>query len=64
MATTIETVTLHQIRMLQAEAQLAGDYEQAALCEDAEYCLENDYDRDRPAVRACVDAINNAEVQS
>ena len=61
--TTIETITIEQIRTLRAEAASAGDSEQVDLCEFAEKDFQlGEYET--ASVAACVAAIREAEAQS
>lgn len=56
-----ESLTLHQIRQLQHEADIAGDARMVELCDAAAYVLDHDLDRDHESVRAVVAAIRSAE---
>jgi hypothetical protein len=60
--TTIETITIKQIRNLRAEAASVGDTDQVDLCDFAEKDFQlGEYET--ASVHACVAAINEAEAQ-
>lgn len=54
--TTIETITDEQIEALSTEAGEAVDLEQVAVC-------DRTLSGDRGAIRACVEAIRDAEAR-
>jgi hypothetical protein len=62
MPTTIDTITIEQIRTLQADAAKAGDGKRVELCARAARRLLHS-DRGHPSVRACVAAIRDARTE-